>query len=765
PQDYPKSGPQISINTPVSHPNVFGSWICCDILKGKIVRSGGYVGGYTPAYTLQTILVQLLSFFTAEKVDQDYGNAAYTVRELSGYSPKSNEKAVLAFQCMDCGYGIDYSQVVGRQHTPKAPVKSKPQRKPKQQTQTASTSDQSVPQPTHEALELIGNAKQRRQQRRQLEREEAAARAAAFEQKRDEAMRRALQLKVQKDEIMHQVRKSGKCLLPILDSVTDIWLLIAEHYLGDDDIRNLAEAHPPFSQAESANKIRYRRDLRCFYLRTPFTSRSILGVGVNRSDDGQTRTGRKKYTLSSEFDLLSIEAFHDHGVSTAVWGEPFNAFLPLVLEEAHYQRAKGEIERSLMWLAGKGEGTRSISGKAGDVVGTVNFEPWVGVEVIAKMMNQMVVDLMKNVDDEGAKRAKASVGRYGYLAYLQPYKKSVNLHASDKALSGYCALLHLLLRLALDHPIILETAHEKVHQFLARESKRSKEAVPDLGEFLVFLALVPSVTWEKDLAAPLLRELLSRNVVWYLKDRPHLAYTSDTGKICDDLRVKQTFEASKTSLRLLMFQVHFLRSVLSSTTDSSSIPTSTSQSTAPKSDLEGFTLVCHNRKKDQIKIPVINSTTTTSSLLTTIKTLAPTYGLPSPTLSASLASQCRQILSISSFLPFFQSIAFKTSSSIASLLRGAVRDSANSGYHQNPYWDLELYELWRGQLGGNVPFEAPVGWRRNVVGNVRTGRSFFPGSGGQGGGQRIKKVVKPTVQAAWDGWGCSPDCEICYPRR
>ena len=406
-----------------------------------------------------------------------------------------------------------------------------------------------------------------------------------------------------------------------------------------------------------------------------------------------------------------------------------------------------------MWLAGKGGGIRSISGKV-DAPIEVKFEPWTGVEVIAKMMNQMVVDLMKNVEEGAPPPKKQRTSMYGYL-YGEPYKKSINLHASDKALSGYCSLLHLLLRLALDHPIILETAHEKVHHFLARESKRSKEAVPDLGEFLVLLALVPSVSWEKDLAAPLLRELLSRNVVWYLRDRPYLAYTADSGKVCDDKRVKETFEASKTSLRLLMFQVHFLRSVLGSATTISSSSSTTPQ---PQSDIDGFVTVTHHRKKDKIKVPSMDPSTTTG-LQQRINTLAPTYGLPSPTLSASLASKCREILSISTFPTFFQSIAFKTSSAIASLLRIAVRDSLIAGYHQNPYWDLELYELWRVQLGGNVPFDSPVGWRRNVGGNVRTGRSFFPGAER---GQRIKKAV---VRPRWEEWsGCFPGCGICYPR-
>lgn len=58
PPNYPHSPPTLSLKTPITHPNVFGSKVCLDILEG----AKGPGQGWTTAYTLQSILIQLQSF-------------------------------------------------------------------------------------------------------------------------------------------------------------------------------------------------------------------------------------------------------------------------------------------------------------------------------------------------------------------------------------------------------------------------------------------------------------------------------------------------------------------------------------------------------------------------------------------------------------------------------------------------------------------------------------------------------------------------------
>eukprot|EP00347_Sterkiella_histriomuscorum_P023864 403333121 len=64
PQDYPVSPPAIRLFTPITHPNVLGGTsICLDILD--IAKKEIYQG-WTSAYTVETILIQLQSFLFEE---------------------------------------------------------------------------------------------------------------------------------------------------------------------------------------------------------------------------------------------------------------------------------------------------------------------------------------------------------------------------------------------------------------------------------------------------------------------------------------------------------------------------------------------------------------------------------------------------------------------------------------------------------------------------------------------------------------------------
>lgn len=112
------------------------------------------------------------------------------------------------------------------------------------------------------------------------------------------------------------------------------------------------------------------------------------------------------------------------------------------------------------------------------------------------------------------------------------------------------------------YPIIVETADRKLEDFLSHESKRVKLATPDLGELLILLCLSTNITWE-DIAMDFLQECFDRNVMWILDMRSgghgELAYLESDP--ISEYRLNTTFEAAKTSLRLLMFQAFFFHYV------------------------------------------------------------------------------------------------------------------------------------------------------------------------------------------------------------
>jgi hypothetical protein len=163
------------------------------------------------------------------------------------------------------------------------------------------------------------------------------------------------------------------------------------------------------------------------------------------------------------------------------------------------------------------------------------------------MMNNIVVSLMKSCDS----------------ALSAPDTSKTLLHASEKAVVAYCHLFHLLICLCRTDPQLLRDATNRLRRFINRKDTRVKTHVPDLGELIILIMLVlcrppvgggPPIRWSA-LAGPFLEEVIIRNVRWVLKDAPHLEVMEQGPS---DYRLAETFFRSKTSLRLVMFQITFL---------------------------------------------------------------------------------------------------------------------------------------------------------------------------------------------------------------
>jgi len=93
-QRYPLKPPTVLMDSKISHPNVFGTYICASILNTT--------EGYTPAYTLKAIAIQLLSFFGSDSIQQDYG----AIVDLDRYRSSTNRQGE-AYQCSKCMFGLN----------------------------------------------------------------------------------------------------------------------------------------------------------------------------------------------------------------------------------------------------------------------------------------------------------------------------------------------------------------------------------------------------------------------------------------------------------------------------------------------------------------------------------------------------------------------------------------------------------------------------------------------------------------------------------
>ena len=100
---YPLQPPTIKIQSQISHPNVFDDYICASILNTE--------EGYTSAYTLKSIFIQLLSFFGSESVEQMHGGGArINLREWQSEESPSNAFGMaidrkLDYHCSTCDFG------------------------------------------------------------------------------------------------------------------------------------------------------------------------------------------------------------------------------------------------------------------------------------------------------------------------------------------------------------------------------------------------------------------------------------------------------------------------------------------------------------------------------------------------------------------------------------------------------------------------------------------------------------------------------------
>ena len=114
PNNYPLTAPHVTIQSHVDHPNIFHSYICATILNTD--------EGWTPAYTLKGILIQLLSFFLSDMIEQNHGLAGEKI-DLASYRaqrraarqtyrrryPGNQHMDTWSYECHCCGFKEDWT--------------------------------------------------------------------------------------------------------------------------------------------------------------------------------------------------------------------------------------------------------------------------------------------------------------------------------------------------------------------------------------------------------------------------------------------------------------------------------------------------------------------------------------------------------------------------------------------------------------------------------------------------------------------------------
>eukprot|EP01114_Cavostelium_apophysatum_P015647 TRINITY_DN4309_c0_g1_i1.p1 TRINITY_DN4309_c0_g1~~TRINITY_DN4309_c0_g1_i1.p1 ORF type:complete len:1000 (-),score=330.36 TRINITY_DN4309_c0_g1_i1:12-2684(-) len=362
--------------------------------------------------------------------------------------------------------------------------------------------------------------------------------------------------------------------------------LFAQYYPGTSfEARSISGWKHVFAQ----EKAHLMSGLICFHTKVSFKD-AVLGIPINYSTNPRTNVIDK---IDSTLDLISHEAYEEDGVRKSVWKEPFKLWMPLFICPDHVERALPLLENSLAQLCKERK-----------------FRPDMALEVLPKLMNTMVVSLMKG-----------------------------DLHASIVALEGYCAFHRLLLFFVKEYPELQRKINAMAISFCNSESKRTKDVVPALGEFLPLLTVSDKVSWQK-VCMPYLQENFDRNALWTIKKYPGMAYVNDESPAASTDRLNKTFDATQVSIKLLMFHVYFFKNVARP---------------------EGISL-------DQVAA-----------------NYDAFYGRPSSQMKEDLQRKCKEILGVQNWSQFFRGIGMAPPppTELAKWLRRSVKNSLQKGYHSN----------------------------------------------------------------------------------
>ena len=619
--NYPLQPPQVSIQSRVSHPNVFKDYICASILNTT--------EGYTPAYTMKGICIQLLSFFSSDRIEQEGGGRFIELDNYRGRNTLSSSES--RYHCPVCGFGSNEARI-----DDESPF---------------SLHQRSSPFPARISLSN-GGAPELASRKASIAVNSGSTFTANINRVECESK---TGIDMNPDSVPKKLTRGGPdqysnrmtTLDRILGLPNELILAILEE-LDTGSLVAVAKASSEIERLITSSDFIRLQELQCFCLKESFMKQQ-LGVGVSAFFHGGQNS------LASEFDLLSSEAFQRHRVRRSVQGIPFQHWLPLPLSRRHWQSVKPLIEPSLTALARAAQMPRDSD-----------------IDVVYAFMTNIVVKLSTTFEKTWT----------GYSSI-----KSTLRHASEKAIESYFSLFHLFLCLAVARPEIVKEANQRVKDF--EIGYTSKAHCPNLGHLLT-LTLISEQGLTPSLSLAIIREAVIRNVVWMLDKKgsnmPELCYLEPTP--VSEFRLQRTFEASKTSYRILMFQALFAKIAR---------PTNTPVST-----------IC-----DEI---------------------FDRHGAPPLGTAELLAKDIRRIQSIDSFPEFFNVMSVEydpSSTEFPSFLKESMMLSVEKGYSKLPIKQNKALGIRKLKEPGVECVKGLVADDAYAAG-PRAGLSFFPGKGKKG---------------------------------
>lgn len=247
----------------------------------------------------------------------------------------------------------------------------------------------------------------------------------------------------------------------------------------------------------------------CYVKKDSYADGAELGYGISVVNP---RNGQ----LSSPCEYLSLMAFNE-GNRRSSTNVPFDYWLPICIEDKDLESVMDRFTFCVKSICKEIKYNGSLDQQV--------------YKICCSIMCSLVVEVMNNRN---------------------------NLTANDKFINGYFAIYRLMLEYSKLHPTLVTYVDKILNDFKTKESNRSKNVVPNLGELLVALT-ISRLRWE-DISEVFLLECDARNVFWYCvgnRNSPpsNRELINESYNNLD--RVTKVFNATRTSQNFVMFQAKF----------------------------------------------------------------------------------------------------------------------------------------------------------------------------------------------------------------
>lgn len=528
PESYPNNPPTVEMITRgFEHPNVFGGFICLDMLRHHADRP---YRGWSAGYTAAGVLTQLYGFLLADDViEQDYGGRAVSRHryhlQRDTYKPYildegrqqltalSGRRCVLSCHCQMRDIPAPPADLLATDESSLSSTS-------RVSTKTLDDgSNASSPDSSSSYYDGIGDVS--------LGASTTSGSVQRFGALCPDLIRSVVG---HLDDVsdLHNLRKAAGGSAPAGAAAAQRLLEL-----------NLFCFHSKLRHDEGYTVLGYGLDVvhygpksRDGIRRQPKLVCRVGVVSRGFLDSGAEQQAVKKISLAG-YDYLSLSAFEgEDKVRLSAWNQQLNAFLPLYLNPAHGRRSLAVLYRHVSAMLGPAYRSMPKTGKL--------------LFCFGKLMNSLIIDLFLRTGGQDKR------------------------HMCDAAIEAFFHMHHMLLAVALEDNTgsenVVLAAQCDIINFVESPQARHKNKCPDLGVLLLKLLLVPADTMPWARFAPVfVRELLARQVRWVdrtnAKGFEYLKPHEDENEGDDIMRINHHLEHAATSLRIVAMETWFANAV------------------------------------------------------------------------------------------------------------------------------------------------------------------------------------------------------------